>query len=154
EYIAATEASMEAVWIRKSIDGLGSVEPSNKRPMEMLCDNEPVIAIANDPGILKGAKLFQRKYHYINEVIQEREIVLKKVHTDDNVSGPFKPMSYDKHYEHVMAIDIVPTRSLIYEMLLQEAFEIGAVKQYSNAYRGVAKQAFHLKCLPLATCRS
>ncbi|GJS00961.1 retrotransposon protein, putative, ty1-copia subclass [Tanacetum coccineum] len=58
EYIAAAEASMEAVWMRKFIDGLGGVVPSNKRPMEMLCDNEPAIAIANDPGILKGARHF------------------------------------------------------------------------------------------------
>ncbi|GJR58567.1 retrotransposon protein, putative, ty1-copia subclass [Tanacetum coccineum] len=98
EYIAAAEASMEAVWMRKFIDGLGNVMPSNKRPMEMLCDNEPAIAIANDPGILKGARHFQRKYHYIREVIQEREIVLKKVHTDDNVADPFtKPMPFNKH---------------------------------------------------------
>ncbi|GJZ93590.1 hypothetical protein Tco_0665655 [Tanacetum coccineum] len=77
--------------------------------MEMLYDNEPVIAIIADPGILKGARHFQRKYHYIREVIQERKIVLKKVHTDDNVADPFiKPMSFDKHFEHAMAIRIVP----------------------------------------------
>ncbi|GKA27988.1 putative retrotransposon protein [Tanacetum coccineum] len=54
EYIVVAEASMEAVWMRKFIDELGSVMPSNKRPMEMLCNNEPAIAIADDPGILKG----------------------------------------------------------------------------------------------------
>nr|GEZ21158.1 hypothetical protein [Tanacetum cinerariifolium] len=50
EYIADAKASMEAVWIRKFIDGLGDVVPSNKRPMEMLCENEPAIAIAVDPN--------------------------------------------------------------------------------------------------------
>ncbi|GJX36558.1 hypothetical protein Tco_0248115 [Tanacetum coccineum] len=115
EYIAAAEASMEAVWMRKFIDGLGGVVPSNKRPMEMLCDNEPAIAITNDPGILKGDRHFSRKYHYICEVIQEREIVLKKVHTDDNVADPFtKPMPYNKYYEHAMTIGIVPASSLIF----------------------------------------
>ncbi|GJS76991.1 integrase, catalytic region, zinc finger, CCHC-type containing protein [Tanacetum coccineum] len=59
EYIAAAEASMEAVWMRKFIDGLGSVIPSNKRPIEMLCDNEPTIAMANDPRILKGSGNFK-----------------------------------------------------------------------------------------------
>ncbi|GJZ80409.1 hypothetical protein Tco_0645403 [Tanacetum coccineum] len=114
EYIATTEASMEAVWMRKFIDGLGGVVPSNKRPMEMLCDNKAAIAIANDPRILKGARHFQRKYHYIREVIQKRKIVLKKVHTDENVVDPFtKPMSYVKHYEHSMAIGIVPARNLM-----------------------------------------
>nr|GEU35278.1 hypothetical protein [Tanacetum cinerariifolium] len=114
EYIVAAEASMKAIWMRKFIDGLGSVVPSNKKPMEMLCDNELAIAIANDHGILKEARNFQRKYHYIREVIQEREIVLKKVHTDDNVVDLFtKPMPFNKHYEHVMAIGIVPARSLM-----------------------------------------
>nr|GEV66683.1 retrovirus-related Pol polyprotein from transposon TNT 1-94 [Tanacetum cinerariifolium] len=57
-YIAAAKASMKAVWMRKFIDGLGNVVPSNKRPMEMLCDNELAIAIANDTRILKGSKHF------------------------------------------------------------------------------------------------
>nr|GEW39876.1 hypothetical protein [Tanacetum cinerariifolium] len=68
EYIVV-EASMKAVWMRKFIDGLGDVVPSNKRPIEMICDNEPAIAIPNNPGILKGVRHFQRKYHYIREVI-------------------------------------------------------------------------------------
>ncbi|GJZ33972.1 retrotransposon protein, putative, ty1-copia subclass, partial [Tanacetum coccineum] len=33
KYIAATKSSIEAVWMRKFIDGLGGVMPSNKRPM-------------------------------------------------------------------------------------------------------------------------
>ncbi|GJY22736.1 retrotransposon protein, putative, ty1-copia subclass [Tanacetum coccineum] len=58
KYIAAAEASLEAVWMRKFIDGLGGVIPSNKRPMEMLCDNKPALAITCDPRILKGAGHF------------------------------------------------------------------------------------------------
>ncbi|GJS65770.1 retrotransposon protein, putative, ty1-copia subclass [Tanacetum coccineum] len=79
KYIAAAEASMEAVCMRKFIDGLGGVIPSNKRLMEILC-----------------------------------EIILKKVHTDDNVADPFtKPMPLNKHFEHDMAIEIVPASSLM-----------------------------------------
>ncbi|GKB78349.1 retrotransposon protein, putative, ty1-copia subclass [Tanacetum coccineum] len=114
EYIAAAEASMEAVWMRKFIDGLRNAVPSNKRPMELLCDNDPTIAIANELRILKGAGHFRRKYHYIREVIQEREIILKKVHIDDNIADPFiKPMPFNKRYEHAMAIGIVPASSLM-----------------------------------------
>ncbi|GKD59139.1 hypothetical protein Tco_1296648 [Tanacetum coccineum] len=114
EYIVAAEASMEAVWMKKFINRLGGVMLSNKRNMDMLCDNEPALAIASDPGILKGAKHFQRKYHYIREVIQKGEIILKKVHTDDNVADPFtKPMPFNKHFEHAMAIGIVHASSLM-----------------------------------------
>ncbi|GKB62452.1 hypothetical protein Tco_0918638, partial [Tanacetum coccineum] len=104
--------------------------------MEMLCDNEPAIAIANNPRILKGARHFQGKYHYIREVIQEREIVLKKVHIYDNVVDPFtKPMPFNKHYEHAMAIEIVPASRLmvmkldIKNMTLNEYLEYEAEKE-------------------------
>nr|GEV24199.1 retrotransposon protein, putative, Ty1-copia subclass [Tanacetum cinerariifolium] len=61
-----------------------------------------------------------RKYHYIREVIQEREIVLKKVHTYDNVADPFtKPMPFNKHFKHVMAIGIVPPSSLMVRSQLE-----------------------------------
>nr|GEU61180.1 hypothetical protein [Tanacetum cinerariifolium] len=38
EYIAATEAAMEAIWIRKFIYGLGVV-PNIDKPMDMYCDS-------------------------------------------------------------------------------------------------------------------
>nr|GFB20702.1 hypothetical protein [Tanacetum cinerariifolium] len=78
EYIPVAKSSMEAVWVRNFIYWLGNVVPTNKRPMEMLCDNMPAIAIGNDPRIMKGVGHYQRKYHYIREVIQDGEIVLKK----------------------------------------------------------------------------
>ncbi|GJZ74597.1 putative mitochondrial protein [Tanacetum coccineum] len=69
EYITVVEDSMEVVSMRKFIDGLGNVVPTNKRPMKMLCDNTSAIAIANYLGIMKGARHYQRKYHYIREII-------------------------------------------------------------------------------------
>nr|GEU69487.1 hypothetical protein [Tanacetum cinerariifolium] len=114
EYIAIAKASMEAVWMRKFIDGLEDVMPLNKRPMEMLCDNAPAIAIANDPKIMKGARHYQRKYRYIREVIQAGKIVLKKVHTYDNLADSFtKLMPYNKHFEHAMGIGFCPATSLM-----------------------------------------
>ncbi|GJZ73310.1 hypothetical protein Tco_0637456, partial [Tanacetum coccineum] len=91
-----------------------SVMPSNKRPMEMLCDNVPTISIANDPRIMRGAKHYQMKYHYIREVMQDGEIVLMKVHIDDNLADPFtKPMPYNEHFEHAMSIGVCLANSLM-----------------------------------------
>ncbi|GKF33582.1 hypothetical protein Tco_0106782 [Tanacetum coccineum] len=113
-YIVAAEASMEAVWMRKFIDGLGNVVPTNKRHTEMLCDNMLALAISNDPKIMKGARRYQKKYYYIREVIQDGEIILKKVHTYDNVVDPFtNPMPYTKHFEHSVRIKVRPASSLM-----------------------------------------
>ncbi|GJT00765.1 retrotransposon protein, putative, ty1-copia subclass [Tanacetum coccineum] len=47
EYIAAFDASKEAVWIRKFISGLGIV-PTIEEPISMYCDNTGAIEIAKD----------------------------------------------------------------------------------------------------------
>ncbi|GJY69842.1 retrotransposon protein, putative, ty1-copia subclass [Tanacetum coccineum] len=114
EYIATSEALVEAVWISKFIDGLGSIVSTNKEPMDMLCNNTSAIAIANDPRIMKGAKHYQKKYHYIREVIENGNSILNKVHTNDNVDDPFmKPMPLTKHNEHAMGIGVRRASSLM-----------------------------------------
>ncbi|GKF14545.1 retrotransposon protein, putative, ty1-copia subclass, partial [Tanacetum coccineum] len=104
EYIAATEAAMEAIWIRKFIFGLGVV-PNIEKPMDMHCDNTGAITIADEPDVQKGAKHFRQKYHFIREVIQEGDIRILKVHTDTNLADPLiKPMPCTKHVEHARII--------------------------------------------------
>ncbi|GJV43718.1 hypothetical protein Tco_1428254 [Tanacetum coccineum] len=53
EYIAASEAAMEAVWIRKFISGLGIV-PTINEPLNMYCDNSAAVHYANGTGVQKG----------------------------------------------------------------------------------------------------
>nr|GFA44332.1 putative Gag-Pol polyprotein [Tanacetum cinerariifolium] len=84
EYIAAFDASKEAVWFRKFIFGLGVV-PTIEEPISMYCDNTGAIAIANAFGITKGARHFHAKVHYLREVIEFGDIKLEKVHTYDNL---------------------------------------------------------------------
>nr|GEW34632.1 hypothetical protein [Tanacetum cinerariifolium] len=88
KYIAAFDASKEAVWVRKFISGL-SVVPIIEEPKSMYCDNTGAIAIANESGITKGARHFRAKVHYLQEVIEFGDIKLEKVHTDDNLADPF-----------------------------------------------------------------
>nr|GEY47135.1 retrotransposon protein, putative, Ty1-copia subclass [Tanacetum cinerariifolium] len=71
EYIAAAEAAKEAVWIKKFVDELGVV-PSNNYPIEMNYDNNAAISMAKEPGIMKGARHFQRKFHYVREFVETK----------------------------------------------------------------------------------
>nr|GEW94853.1 RNA-directed DNA polymerase, eukaryota, reverse transcriptase zinc-binding domain protein [Tanacetum cinerariifolium] len=84
EYIVAPEATMEAVWIRKFISGLGIV-PTIKELIKMFCDNSAALLIANEPGVQRGARHYHKRYHYVRECIKLGEINLLKVHTDENL---------------------------------------------------------------------
>ncbi|GJV74202.1 retrotransposon protein, putative, ty1-copia subclass [Tanacetum coccineum] len=109
--IAAAEAVMEAIWIRKFISGLGVVLGIDK-PMDMYCDNTCAITKADEPGVQKGVKHFRRKYHFISRVIQEGDIRILKFHTDNNLVDPLtKLMTCTKHVEHARSIGLRPAGS-------------------------------------------
>nr|GFB89009.1 putative retrotransposon protein [Tanacetum cinerariifolium] len=64
EYMAASEAAMEAVWIRKFVGDLGEMPLINK-PINIYYDNSAAIIFANEPGVMKGTRHFMRRYHYV-----------------------------------------------------------------------------------------
>ncbi|GKB55031.1 retrotransposon protein, putative, ty1-copia subclass [Tanacetum coccineum] len=113
EYIAAFDASKEAVWIRKFIYGLGVV-PTIEEPINMYCDNTGAIAIAKDHGVTKGARHFRAKVHYLRETIEMGDVRIEKVDTDDNLADPFtKALAFPKHSELTEKIGMIPASSLM-----------------------------------------
>ncbi|KAG8485755.1 hypothetical protein CXB51_019144 [Gossypium anomalum] len=64
EYIAASEAAKEAVWIKKFITELGVV-PSISDAIELRCDNSRAISQAKEPRSHHRSKHILRRYHLI-----------------------------------------------------------------------------------------
>lgn len=80
----------------------------------MYCDNAGAIVIANEPGVLRGAKHILHKFHYIREDVERGYIRVLKVPTDDNLADPFtKPMTCAKHTDHSRNIGLRPTSCLM-----------------------------------------
>ncbi|GJT17385.1 retrotransposon protein, putative, ty1-copia subclass [Tanacetum coccineum] len=107
EYIVASEAAMEAVWIRKFISGLGIV-PTINEPINMYCDNSTVVHYANEPGVQRGVRHYLRRYHYVCESVVLGEIKILKVHADNNLADPFtKALSNRKLTQHATSMRLV-----------------------------------------------
>ena len=64
EYIAASDAAKEAVWIKKFIIELGVI-PSITNPINLYCDNNGAIAQAKEPRSHQRSKHILRRYHLI-----------------------------------------------------------------------------------------
>ncbi|GJV87031.1 retrotransposon protein, putative, ty1-copia subclass [Tanacetum coccineum] len=106
EYIAASEAAMEAVWIRKFISGLGII-PTINEPIGMFCDNSAALHFANEPGVQKGTRHYHRRYHYVHECIALGEIRFLKVHTYYNLVDPFtKALPKGKLTQHARSMGL------------------------------------------------
>ena len=106
EYIAASDAAKEAVWIRKFIESLG-VMPSICNPVDLYCDNTGAIAQAKEPRSHQRSKHVLRRFHIIREITERGDVKICKVDTDDNIADPLtKALSQAKHEGHVRSMGI------------------------------------------------
>ena len=93
EYIAASEAAKEVVWIRKFVSELGVV-PGASSPMDLYCDNSCAIAQAKELRSHQKSKHILRRYHLIRGIIDRGDMKICKVHMDLNIADPLtKPLS-------------------------------------------------------------
>ncbi|GJS67408.1 retrotransposon protein, putative, ty1-copia subclass [Tanacetum coccineum] len=100
EYIAASEAKMEVVWIRKFFSRLGIV-PTIDEPIKMFCDNSAALLIANEPGVHMGSRHYHRRY-------------LLQVHTDNNLANPFmKALLKGKLTQHARSMRLCLASSFL-----------------------------------------
>ena len=88
EYIAASEAANEGVWMKEFISDLGVI-PSASGPMKIFCDNTGAIALAKESRFHKRTKHIKRHFSSIGDQVQVGDIEICKIHTDLNVSCKF-----------------------------------------------------------------
>ena len=106
EYIAVNEAATKAMWMRKFNGDLGVV-PSIHDPVEIFCDNESAVVLAQEPRSQKRTQRILRKYHYVRQVVADKDIVISRINISDNLADPFtKPLAQAKHDLHSRCIVI------------------------------------------------
>ncbi|KAJ9556017.1 hypothetical protein OSB04_010631 [Centaurea solstitialis] len=104
EYIAASDAAKEAVWLRNFISDLRVVD-SISRLVDIYCDNSRAVAQVKEPREHHKSRHVLRKYHLIREIIGRGDVRICKIPTDENVSDPLtKPLARKKHEGHASSI--------------------------------------------------
>jgi hypothetical protein len=86
EYIAATEAAKDAVWIRNFINDLAIPEYS-VGSIPLYIDNNSALKLTRNPEFHSRSKHIDAKYHFIREkVMDTKEISTLRVGTKDNLA--------------------------------------------------------------------
>ncbi|KAL0439499.1 UNVERIFIED_CONTAM: Retrovirus-related Pol polyprotein from transposon RE1 [Sesamum latifolium] len=92
EYIAASEAAKEAIWMKNYIQELGVV-PSITEPVVIFCDNNGAIAQAKEPRSHHRSKHILRRYHLLREMVSRDDCRMDRVSSAENTADPLtKPM--------------------------------------------------------------
>ena len=102
EYVTASEAAKEAVWLRNFLLNLGEV-PSAQLPITLYCDNSGAVANSKEPRTHKRVKHIERKYHLIRDIMHRGDVVVTKIASADNLADPFMKSlpakTFDSHLE-------------------------------------------------------
>ena len=105
EYIVASEAANEGVWMKEFISDLGVI-PSASGPMKIFCDNTGAIALAKESRFDKRTKHIKRRFNSIRDQVQVGDIEICKIHTDLNVAPLTKPLPRAKHDQHQSSMGV------------------------------------------------
>ena len=80
EYVAATHAAKEAIWLRKLIF---EIFPTLKAPTTLYCDNQAALRLATDDNYHARTKHIDIRYHFIRYVVASGALQLVYCPTDD-----------------------------------------------------------------------
>eukprot|EP00253_Pinus_taeda_P034012 PITA_34012 len=93
EYIAASHACKEAIWLKCLFGEFGRLQDNIK----LFCDSQSAIHLAKNPTYHSKPKHIPIKYHFVRQVITEKGVSLEKVHTKENCADMFtKPILLEK----------------------------------------------------------
>ncbi|KAJ9552766.1 hypothetical protein OSB04_016811 [Centaurea solstitialis] len=135
EYIAASDAAKEAVWLRNFLSDL-RVVASISRPIDIFCDNSGAVAQAKEPREHHKSRHVLRKYHLIREIIGRGDVRICKIPTEENVADPLtKPLARVKHEAHASSIGMQYLDAILVKGKSQPDQSLG------NAYRNIFANA-------------
>ena len=80
EYISASDASREAIWLRKLLSDLFD---SSLEPVVIHCDNHSCVKLSKNPVFHDRSKHIEMRYHYVRDMVQRRAVSLRYIPTDE-----------------------------------------------------------------------
>ncbi|GJV61102.1 retrotransposon protein, putative, ty1-copia subclass [Tanacetum coccineum] len=106
EYIAACEASKEAIRMKNFIGDL-RVVPTVQDLIEIFYDSKSAVALTKEPKDHGKSKHIKRKYHFVQSKVEEGHVIVKHIRSKDNLADPFtKALAKSRHDEHARSIGL------------------------------------------------
>ena len=97
EYYSLGRAGQDAIFLREL---LNTIHLPQLDPTVIFEDNTACIAIASNPVTSRKARHIKVKYHYIRQLISEKEIEVKHIGTHNMLADILtKPLDPEKHYK-------------------------------------------------------
>ena len=104
EYMATSQSTKEAIWLRKLLADVGFVQEG---ATTIMCDNQGCIALAKNPTHHSRTKHIDVQHHFIREKLESDEIRLEYCPTEDMVADVLtKALAKDRHQRLAKAMGL------------------------------------------------
>ncbi|KAL3634979.1 hypothetical protein CASFOL_022033 [Castilleja foliolosa] len=80
EFIAATEAVKESIWLKGFVHELLDEE----KVITVYCDNQSAIHLTKNPMFHERSKHIDVRLHFIRDIVARNEVCMEKIGTEDN----------------------------------------------------------------------
>lgn len=105
EYIAATDAIKEGIWLKELSKELMSYD----QVVKVHCDSQSVVCLSKNQTYHDRTKHIDVRYHFIRDVLNDGEFKLEKISTDDNPADAFtKALPVSKFESCLTTLKISP----------------------------------------------
>jgi transposase InsO family protein len=115
EYMAASAAAREAIWLRTLLEEL---KYPQQRATIVHCDNQGAIALTHNPVHHQRTKHIDVRHHFIREMYESGQVDVKYIPTHDQVADIMtKALLADKHYKcsHGLGLQMIVTTIVTHE---------------------------------------
>eukprot|EP00253_Pinus_taeda_P018824 PITA_18824 len=86
EYMAATHESKEAVWLQRLCSSMGLVQEA----IRIDYDSQSAIYLEKNPAYHSKTKHIDVQYHFVRDIIEDKNVLLVKVDTLKNIAYALK----------------------------------------------------------------
>lgn len=110
EYVAAATASKEVIWLRQLLTDLGY--PS-EQPTTLFVDNQSALRLIRNPEFHKRTKHIDVKFHFIREKVEDKQIDVKYISTEQQLSDLFtKGLNKNRFMYLISELNICDTKQI------------------------------------------
>jgi hypothetical protein len=107
EYIACSDATREAIWLRRLLSNIQGREEESMEPVTIGCDNQGALKLIESGVVRAKTKHIDIKYHHIHDEKANGRIKLAYVSSKENPADLFtKPLHGPRHMELVGMIGL------------------------------------------------
>jgi len=105
EYIAATTAACQGVWLAQLV---GELRKESTKAFTLKIDSQSAIALIKNPVFHERSKHIDTRYHYIRECAEEGKVKIEGIGTEKQLADILtKPLARTKFVEQRLKLGVI-----------------------------------------------